>query len=140
LHEIIPGNTSAAFPLLATVADLVERYRPDVLAYEKTFYVQQKTAALLHVQEIEIARVGRSAGLAIVGYSPSHVRKVLCKDGRVTKQAVADRSIGLFPELCLRLQWGCSVRGWVRDGLGTGARGRGARARRALMSTTRSLP
>ena len=40
--------------------------------------------------------------------------------------------------LCLRLQRGCGVRGWGRDDLGTGARGRGARARRALMSTTRS--
>ena len=39
--------------------------------------------------------------------------------------------------LCLRLQRGCGVRGWGRDDLGTGARGRGARARRALMSTTR---
>jgi hypothetical protein len=35
--------------------------------------------------------------------------------------------------LCLRLQRGCGVRGWGRDGLGTGARGRGAGARRALM-------
>ena len=48
-----------------------------------------------------------------------------------------------LPSLCLRLQRGCGVRGWGRDGLGTGARGRGARARRAwrawraLMSTTR---
>jgi hypothetical protein len=40
--------------------------------------------------------------------------------------------------LCLRLQRGCGVRGWERDGLGTGARGRVARARRALMSTTRT--
>jgi len=39
--------------------------------------------------------------------------------------------------LCLRLQRGCGVRGWGRDGLGTGARGRGARAWRPLMSTTR---
>ena len=32
---------------------------------------------------------------------------------------------------------GGGVRGWGRDSLGTGAQGRGARARRALMSTTR---
>src|SRR5262245_19626249 len=31
------------------------------------------------------------------------------------------------PLLFLRLQRGCGVRGWGRDGLGTGARGRGAR-------------
>jgi hypothetical protein len=38
--------------------------------------------------------------------------------------------------LCLRLQRGCGVRGWRRDGLGTGARGKCARARRALMSAS----
>ena len=32
------------------------------------------------------------------------------------------------PELCLRLQRGCGVRGWRRDGLGTGV-GKGARGR-----------
>ena len=31
------------------------------------------------------------------------------------------------------------MRGWGRDGLGTGRRGGGARARRALMSTTRLM-
>ena len=35
--------------------------------------------------------------------------------------------------LCLRLQRGVGVRGWGRDGLGTGRRGGGARARRAFM-------
>jgi len=33
-----------------------------------------------------------------------------------------------FAELCLRLQRGCGVRGWGRDGLGTGRR-EGARGR-----------
>ena len=37
-------------------------------------------------------------------------------------------------ELCCRAPAG--VRGWVRDGLGTAARRRGARARRESMSTT----
>jgi len=37
-----------------------------------------------------------------------------------------------FAELCLRLQRGCGVRGWG-DGLGTGRREGGARARRALI-------
>jgi hypothetical protein len=39
---------------------------------------------------------------------------------------------------CLRLQRGGGVRGWGRDGLGTGRRGGGARARRALMLPWRS--
>ena len=48
------------------------------------------------------------------------------------------RPAGRWALLCLRAQAGGGVQGWGRDGLGTGVRGRGARTRRALMSTTRS--
>lgn len=78
---------------------LIAKYAPTVLAYEKTFYVQAKSSALLHVQEAEIARVAKVARLEVVGYSPAHVRKVLCRDGRATKQRVADLLTRRFPEL-----------------------------------------
>ena len=51
----------------------------------------------------------------------------------VSTKASAGAWTCVAPMLCLRLQRGCGVRGWGRDGLETGARGRGARARRALM-------
>lgn len=73
----------------ASVLGLIRDYQPAVLAYEKTFFVQAKSSALLHVQEAEIKRVGLAAGLAVVGFAPAHVRKVLCRDGRATKRAVA---------------------------------------------------
>lgn len=79
--------------------ELIRHYRPAVLAYEKTFYVQQKTSAVLHVQELEIARVGQAEKLKVVGYSPALIRKMLCEDGRATKQAVAHRLAERFPEL-----------------------------------------
>ncbi len=78
---------------------LIARHHPAVLAYEKTFYVQSKTSALLQVQEAEIKRVGRIAGLRVVGYSPTRVRSLLCQDGRATKAVVAKRLAGRFPEL-----------------------------------------
>lgn len=81
------------------IIDLAEGYQATVLAYEKTFYVQQKSSALLHVQEMEIARVGKALGLRVVGYSPAEVRKRLCDRGNATKQAVADLLIQRFPEL-----------------------------------------
>ena len=81
------------------ILELIRRYRPEILAYEKTFYVQQKHSALLHVQELEIARVGRVEKLRVVGYTPSHVRKVICRDGRATKYAVANVLTRRFPEL-----------------------------------------
>ncbi len=92
-----------AYQLLKATRDVLLQlsrdYRPDILAYEKTFYVQQKTSALLHVQEIEIKRLGEAAKLKVIGYAPSHVRRVLCRDGRATKQAVADLLVRRFPEL-----------------------------------------
>lgn len=83
----------------AELLRLIRTYHPTILAYEKTFYVQQKTSALLHVQELEIARLGRSAGLRVVGYPPPSVRKIVCGNGRATKEAVADVLAERFLEL-----------------------------------------
>jgi Holliday junction resolvasome RuvABC endonuclease subunit len=82
-----------------SLEELIARYHPDILAYEKTFYVQSKNSALLQVQESEIRRVGKIAGLRIMGYSPTRVRSLLCQDGRATKQIVARVLAERFPEL-----------------------------------------
>lgn len=81
------------------VLRLIQDFRPTILAYEKIFYVQAKNSALLKVQEGEIKRVGHAAGLRVVGYGPSTVRKLLCRDGRATKRQVADLLARRFPEL-----------------------------------------
>jgi len=81
------------------IRDLIERFRPDVIAYEKTFYVQQASSHLLVDQEHEIGRLGMAAGLRVAGYSPLYVRQQLCADAYVTKQMVARVLIQRFPEL-----------------------------------------
>lgn len=81
------------------VLGLIVDHRPTVLAYEKTFYVQSQNSVLLQAQEAEIARLGRARGLRVVGYLPSHVRRLLCGYGRATKEDVADVLAGRFPEL-----------------------------------------
>lgn len=83
----------------ATLQQLIALHRPAILAYEKTFYVQAKRSALLHVQEAEITRVGRLAGLRAFGYAPTRVRSLLCQDGRATKLVVARVLVDRFPEL-----------------------------------------
>ena len=83
----------------AALQHLIAMHRPTILAYEKTFYVQSKRSALLHVQEAEITRVGRLAGLRVIGYAPTRVRSLLCQDGRATKQVVARLLADRFPEL-----------------------------------------
>src|SRR5256885_498520 len=51
----------------AVILELLRRFQPDVLAYEKAFYVQQTNSALLQVQQCEIARVGHATKLRVVG-------------------------------------------------------------------------
>jgi crossover junction endodeoxyribonuclease RuvC len=82
-----------------TLQRLIAVYKPDILGYEKTFFVQGKASALLHVQEAEIRRVARLAGLVVAGYAPTRVRRLLCEDGRATKIIVADLLAKRFPEL-----------------------------------------
>jgi Holliday junction resolvasome RuvABC endonuclease subunit len=81
------------------VADVIERFRPDVVAYETSYYVQQVSSALLGSQEREISSLGKTAGLKVVAYSPLYVRQQLCADAYVTKQMVARVLLQRFPEL-----------------------------------------
>lgn len=81
------------------VGQLIEQYQPAILAYEHTFYVQQQASAMLHIQEREIARLGRAEKLKVIGLSPAQVRRMLCQDGRATKQQVADLLVRRFPEI-----------------------------------------
>lgn len=83
----------------AAVADLIERFHPDVVAYETSYYVQQASSPLLASQEREIRRVAEAAGLKVVTYSPLYVRQQLCADAYVTKHIVARVLVQRFPEL-----------------------------------------
>src|SRR5262245_48578675 len=57
---------------------------------------------------------------------------------RIVVHLDMDAFYAAVEELCLRLQRGCDMRSWGRDGLGAEAQEGGARAQRALMSTTRN--
>jgi Holliday junction resolvasome RuvABC endonuclease subunit len=82
-----------------TITDVIERFHPDVLAYETSYYVQQAASPLLANQEREIRRLAKSAGMKGVAYSPLYVRQQLCADAYVTKQMVARVLVERFPEL-----------------------------------------
>lgn len=82
-----------------TLCRLIAEYRPSVLAYEQSFYVQSKNSAFLQAQEGEIKRVARMRGLKAVGYAPTTVRQLLCEDRWATKEEVADLLARRYPEL-----------------------------------------
>jgi Holliday junction resolvasome RuvABC endonuclease subunit len=81
------------------ISDLVERFQPDVLAYETSYYVQQTGSLLLQNQEREIRWCAKAAGINGVAYSPLYVRQQLCSDPGVTKYMVANFLVQRFPEL-----------------------------------------
>jgi Holliday junction resolvasome RuvABC endonuclease subunit len=97
------------------ISDLLERFQPDVLAYETSYYVQQTGSALLQNQERQIRRCAEAAGIRGVAYSPLYVRQHLCSDPGVTKFMVANVLVGRFPELAgyLKNQTPRSERYWL---------------------------
>ena len=71
------------------IASLITGYNPDILAIEKTFFVESKRSSLLNVMTDEIKRIGKRKKLQVFSYAPTTVRKFICKDGKATKMKAA---------------------------------------------------
>lgn len=83
----------------SVVSGLIDQYKPTVLAYEESVYVQQVSSALLRAVEQEIQRTAKAAGLKVVSYTPTDIRQALCGNPWSTKHMVAARLVERFPEL-----------------------------------------
>ena len=53
----------------------------------------------LNVFVDEIKAIGRRKGLKVLGYAPSTVKKMICGNGRASKEEVARVIVSKFPEL-----------------------------------------
>jgi crossover junction endodeoxyribonuclease RuvC len=100
-------NRSSALTILKQISSLtqslVASYGPDYLAIEKTFLIQ-KSAALLNVAAGEIKSVARLCRLPVYEYSPSTVRKFICRNGHAKKREVAQIIAAQYPELSRHLR------------------------------------
>ena len=81
------------------VLRLIKDFRPDLLAFEKTFFANNRNAALLNVLSDEIRAVGRRQGLRVLAFGPSTIKKGVCGNGHATKQEVARAVVARYPEL-----------------------------------------
>lgn len=81
--------------ILRLLADL----KPGVLVVEKTFFANNRNAALLNVFADEIKAIGKKKQLKVVCFAPSTVKKHICGNGRASKAEVARTIIARFPEL-----------------------------------------
>jgi len=81
------------------VLRLIQDFKPQVLAVEKTFFAKNKNAALLNVFAEEITAIGKKQGKTVVSFAPNTVKKFTCGNGRASKAEVARVVIARFPEL-----------------------------------------
>jgi crossover junction endodeoxyribonuclease RuvC len=81
------------------VLRLIEDYRPDVLAVEKTYFANNKKAAVLNLFAVVIMDVGRRKGLDVVCYAPNTIKKFITGNGRASKLDVAKIVVAQYPEL-----------------------------------------
>jgi len=78
---------------------LIRDFKPDVLVYEKAFFSNNRSIALLNTFVDEIKVLARRKGIKIVGYAPSTIKKAICGNGRASKKEVAKIIVTRFPEL-----------------------------------------
>lgn len=78
---------------------LIESLVPNTIAVERTFFSNNRNAALLNVLFDEIRLIARKNSLTFVSYAPSTIKKFTCGNGRASKKEVATVVVAKFPEL-----------------------------------------
>jgi Holliday junction resolvasome RuvABC endonuclease subunit len=78
---------------------IIRDFQPDVLVFEKTFFAQNRNSALLNVLGDEIKNIGRRKGLQVLSFAPSTMKKMICENGRASKEEVARVVVSKYPEL-----------------------------------------
>src|SRR5436309_7802211 len=90
-HGREPGMATKEIPKKAQVVlrRWIEHYEPDVIAVEQAFFAQSKRSR--HLQRITqaITIVAKAKCLPVQLYPPTIVRRLICKQGRPTRLAVA---------------------------------------------------
>jgi len=100
--EVIPRGKSPQETLQRAkniILRLIEDLSPDVIAVEKNFFGENRTAALLNSLHDEIRLIARRKGLKFVSYAPSSIKKYIVGNGWADKAEVAAIVVARFPEL-----------------------------------------
>jgi len=78
---------------------LIRDFKPNILVFEKAFFLNNRSAALLNTFVDEIEAIGKRKKLKVLGYAPSTVKKAICGYGRASKKEVAKAIVLKYPEL-----------------------------------------
>ena len=82
---------------------LIRDFKPNILLFEKAFFADNRSAALLNTFVDEIKAIGKRKNLNVLGYAPSTVKKAVCGYGRASKSEVARAIASKYPELTVFL-------------------------------------
>jgi len=78
---------------------LIKDFKPKVLVFEKAFFANNRSASLLNVFVDEIKAIAKRKKIKVLSYAPSTVKKLICGNGRASKEEVARIVISKYPEL-----------------------------------------
>lgn len=81
------------------ILHLINDFAPHILAIEKTFFANNRNAALLNVFFDEIKAIGKRKRLKIICYAPNTIKKFICGNGHASKAEVAKVIVSKYPEL-----------------------------------------
>ncbi len=81
------------------VRSLIDDFDPATLVMEKTFFANDMNGTLLNSFVRGIGAIARNKRLGIKVIATNTVRKIVCKNGKATKQDVAKAIISLYPEM-----------------------------------------
>jgi crossover junction endodeoxyribonuclease RuvC len=86
-----------------TILRLIHDFAPSTLVVEKTFFANNRNAALLNVAVDEIRALGKRKRLTVVSFAPNTVKKKIAGNGRASKDEVARVVAAQYPELRIYL-------------------------------------
>ena len=81
------------------VLRLIADFRPATVVIEKTFFANNRKAALLNVVADEAVAIATQKRLRVLQFAPSTVKKTICGNGHADKEQVARAVAARFPEL-----------------------------------------
>ena len=91
-HEILQEGRNI-------ILRLINDFKPQILAVEKTFFANNRNSSLLNVFFDEIKAIGRRKSLKVICYAPGTVKKFICGNGKASKDEVAKVIVSKYPEL-----------------------------------------
>lgn len=77
------------------LAEIITSKYPSLVA----FFANNRNASLLNVFVDEIKAIGRRKKLKLISYAPSTVKKLICGNGRASKEELARVIVSKYPEL-----------------------------------------